>query len=167
MRDELVKECRTWIGTPVFPRGRKKGFAADCIFQEEVFRVVAGYDKRHVEYSLMPINRELERQLDADMVCVAVADGKPIKFDQLLPGRIALFVGRNPNEPQHVAMIADHQKTEGVKTIIHAYGTQRTGGQVVEHTLCSRESVRMNGEVRSILGLLWKLYDAPGVTHGR
>jgi cell wall-associated NlpC family hydrolase len=164
MRSDLVAEARTWKGTPYVVRGRRKGYEADCIFFQEVFREVCGYGKVYKGYSLMPKNREIEKVLDADLVCVAIADRNPIKFRELLEGRLALFTGSDPNEPQHIGMIANHPKLPEARTLIHAYGRQNNGGVVTENTICTASTFRRNGEVRSGLGGLWKLYDVPGVT---
>jgi len=164
--DALVEEARTWKGTPYRKRGRTKGSAADCLFIEEVMRTVLKYTGFHTGYSMMPRDRQIEAVLEAEMNLVICAGQRPIRFDHMRKGRLALFNGADPNEPQHMGMIADHPALPDVRTIIHAYGSETTGGRVIEHTICSKATFRHGGEVRSMLGGLWKIYEAKGVNDG-
>ena len=162
----IVEEARTWKGTPYRKRGRTKGSAADCLFVEEVLRKVAGYTKYHTGYSMMPKDRQIEAVLDADMNLIICAEQRPIRFGHLTEGRLALFTGADPEEPQHVGFIANHPKLEGVRTLIHAYGGVANNGRVIEHTFATIEAMRGGGEVRTMLGRLWKVYETKGAPNG-
>lgn len=162
---EIVARARAWKGTPVRWRGKTPGRGADCAFLAEVTREWTGLASEHDRYAQMPKNRRIERICDEYLRCAVCAGTRPIRFDDLEPGAIALFVGSNRDEPQHLAMIAAHPKSVDWRTVIHAYGSPRNGGRVGEHTLCGRESFT-GGDLRSALGRLWKLYRVPGVAYG-
>lgn len=163
IRAALVAEARQWIGTPYTPYGRVKGKAADCIFHEVVGRDVLGFKHRYGNYPLLPRGREIEARADRDLILQASAEAGPIPFEALKPGRLALFVGNNPNEPQHFGMIADHPKFPGAKTLIHAMGREGGGGRVIEATFATAAEWGQRGAVRSVTRRLWKVYEFPGV----
>lgn len=176
-RAALVREARTWLGTPYAPYGRTKGTGADCIFLEEVARAVLGTGKRYRNYSLLPRDRLIERHADRDLVLIACNCAEPcegcarrgigpgIRFEDLKPGRLALFTGRNPDEPQHFGMLARHPKFPEAVSFLHAMGRETSGGKVVEVTLTSRAEWRRPAAFRSFTRRLHKLYDFPGVAH--
>lgn len=173
-RAALVAEARSWVETPYAPYGREKGVGADCIFFEAVARTVLGIDKRYRNYSLVPKGRLIESYADRDLVLVACNCAEPcddckgkavrrgVRFADLKPGRLALFYGRNPDEPQHFGMLAEHPKFAGAVTLIHANGRE-PAGKVIEATLTSREEWSRRGATRSFTKRLHKLYDMPGV----
>ena len=160
IRDALVAEAREWIGTPWVPFGRRKGVEADCIFLEEVGRVVVGFRGKHHGYSMLPKDGHLQRYADAELKTILerqfdrreVAD---VPIDELLPGDLALFRGRNPHEPQHFGMIAIHpsRALDHVRTLIHA-GGDRQRGRVMEHSFSNS---------KTWMRRLWKIYRFPGV----
>ncbi len=158
----IVAEARTWRGTPYRNRGRIKGVEADCLFVEEVMRVVLGYTGRHSGYSMMPRDRQIEAVLDADMNLIVNAGRRPIAFSHMRQGRLALFNGADKNEPQHVGIIAIHPTIPEARTLIHAYGGHNAKGRVIENTICTAQTFRRGGEVRSLLGDLWAVYEARG-----
>ena len=121
MRNEIIAEARTWIGTPYKSRGRIKGVEADCLFVECVLRDVAGYTGYHTGYSMMPRDRQIEAVLDADMNLIAGGVAERIRFRHLSQGNLVLFTGQDPAEPQHLAFVAVHPTLQHVRTIIHAY----------------------------------------------
>lgn len=158
IRDRLVAEAREWLGTPWRPYGRTKGEAADCIFLEEVGRVVCGFKGRHYGYSMLPKDRHLERYANKELRIVTrrVSDERAhcgIEVNMMLPGDLALFRDRNPNEPQHFGMIAIHPSLPHVRTLIHANGNMN-GGRVVEHSVSNS---------KMWMRRLWALYTFPGV----
>lgn len=162
IRDALVAETRTWIGTPYAPYGRTKGVGADCIFFEAVGRAVLGTRNRYRSYPLVPRGRLIEQYADRDLLLIACARDRTIRFSDFRPARLALFHGRNPEEPQHFGMLAVHPKFPDAVTLIHAYGSEPRG-KVIEATLTSREEWGRPGAVRSFTGRLWKLYEIPEV----
>ena len=167
IRAALVAEARTWVGTPYQPYGRRKGVEADCVFHHQVSRIVFGggpdIPKR---YSQMPSQRALEKAADASLILIACAEASPISFSALKPGQLALFVGRNPDEPQHFGMLAEYPKNPAWFSMIHAMGSEASGGEVVETIAVTPQSWGRFGEIRSMKRRLWKLYDFPGVTDG-
>lgn len=154
-RDALEAECWKWLGTPYRDFGRSLGKAADCIFPEEVGREVIGYPLRHSSYSKLPKDRHLEQIADKDLEIVAAAKTGPITDADLRHGDLALFYGRNPNEPQHFGMIARHRDRSlaHVRVLIHAAGGP-VGGRVVAQSFSNRPEW---------LAALCKIYRFPGV----
>ena len=159
-RDALVAEAREWLGTPWVAFGRRKGVEADCIFLEEVGRVVVGFRGRHTGYSMAPKDGHLQKYADAELRTVLERpldrrETPDIPVEAMLPGDLVLFRGRNPNEPQHFGMIAVHpaKGLEHVRTLIHA-GGNRENGRVMEHSF-SNSATWMRR--------LWKIYRFPGV----
>lgn len=161
-REALVIEARSWVGTPYAPYGRQKGTGADCIFLEAVGRAVLGFANRYRSYALVPRGRLIEQYADRDLMLAVCADHRPIRFADLKPGRLALFYGRNPDEPQHFGMLAPHPKFRGAITMIHALGRE-PDGKVVEATITSRDEWARPSAQRSFTRRLYKLYDFPGV----
>lgn len=156
IREQLVAEARSWIGTPYAPYGRVRGKAADCVFLEEVGNKVLGTRWRHKGYSLVPYDRQLERVTDEIMVIVADSTDGPINESMLEIGMCALFYGVGSKEPQHFGMVARHKTLPHVFTLIHA------GGNVIRGRVCERSFSNQKLYMDSIV----KLYDFPGVVDG-
>lgn len=135
LRRELVREARTYIGTPWHHQGRLKGVGLDCLglficigmSHNLVWHDSGGYDRMPDGVMLL---REIRKSMDEIQIKDAVsADALIFKF------------GR---EPWHVAMVTDIG-------IIHANG--RGPKMVVEHSLndywtsriCNAFRVRQKG----------------------
>lgn len=59
-RAKVVKEARSWIGTPYHPHARLKGIGVDCaMLPAEVYEACGMIE--HVDYGKYPINWHLHR----------------------------------------------------------------------------------------------------------
>lgn len=133
MREQIVTEARSWLGTRFAHQGRVKKTAnhfggVDCLgLLVEVARtlelkkdgkLLASYDK--TDYARLPDSNQL---LDT---FTELLDEVPREAMQ--PGDILLLM--HDNRPQHLAIIGNYHG--GNLSIIHAYAPAR---KVVEHAL--------------------------------
>jgi NlpC/P60 family putative phage cell wall peptidase len=118
LREDVVKEARSWIGTPFRHQGRVKGIGVDCLgLVVEVYRKVLHVSMGNgVVYGRQPhlptMMAEIRKWAD------------PIDWEAALPGDILLF--RFEKDPMHFGIRTD-------RGFIHSYA----GGQaiVIEHNL--------------------------------
>lgn len=165
-RAALVAEARLWVGTPYRPRTAKPGQGADCAFLQHVLRGALGTFPIRMDYPMLPKNREIEKEMDKRLDVVWRIADRSLQFSDLKAGRVALFEFAK-DEPQHMGMVAHHPNLpDTARTIIHATGSPTRRGKVAESTLCSVDTLKPNGETRSALGTLIKLYDVKGVIDG-
>lgn len=123
LREQIVEEARTWIGTRFQHQARCKGAGVDCV------GVVIGVCKElrltdfdHYNYSRIPDGRMMQETCEANMT--------RIQFAEVKAGDVVLF--RFDQHPQHLAIIAEHPT--GGHSIIHAYSPSR---KVIETRLDS------------------------------
>ncbi len=141
IRAALQAEARTWLGTPFRKNGRAKGAGADCPFVEEVANAVFGLSMRHLDYSHMPKDGALAREIESS-IHAATGGGVvwlrpgpgPAPREILRPGDVALFTMADRRQPQHVGLLAAHPGLPGEITLIHAAGGAGRG-RVVEHRI--------------------------------
>jgi NlpC/P60 family putative phage cell wall peptidase len=134
-REAIVKEARTWIGTPFHHQGRMKGAGCDCIgmvlgalhragarsrVRDSAGNPIAFTDFDQTDYAPDPNSQRLKETLDRHL--------EPVNLDKIAPGDVLLF--RVIHLPQHVGIVADHPM--GGLSLIHAYSA---AGKVVEETL--------------------------------
>ena len=120
IRDDIVAEARSWVGTPFRHQGRRKGKAVDCAgVVIETGKELDLLDYKEEGYATQPdptrMGALLERYLD------------PIDRGDLKPGDILWmrFI-----EPMHLAIFSRLQ--DGRDGVIHAYSNV---GRCVEHGL--------------------------------
>ena len=123
----LIKQARTWIGTPFHHQGRLKGKGCDCLGMligvadelklEHAGKSIAALDNTH--YSRSPNVSELLSKMAENL--------QEIELTSMQIGDIALMkLGGNP---QHLGIITDY--INGGFGILHAI----CGNGVVEHIL--------------------------------
>lgn len=124
----IVKQARTWLGTPFHHQARLKGVGCDCLglvvgvvdelgLKDKDGVKLAAYDE--VTYSKEPDGEYLTQKLVGLLDEVPPAD--------MRAGDLALFKVRE--NPQHLAIITDY---EGGLGMIHCFAPAR---RVVEHRL--------------------------------
>jgi NlpC/P60 family putative phage cell wall peptidase len=114
-RSDVVREARTWIGTPWRHQGNLKGVACDCA---GLLRGVC------LELGLVPLNAAkyngYAREPDGVSIMEAsLAFMRKIPESQLAPGDVAVF--RIHRLPQHFAIIGDYP--HGGLSMIHSFKT--------------------------------------------
>ncbi len=136
-RMDIVREARTWIGTPFSHQGSLKGVACDCIGLIKAVGMqfkLMDYDPNSAEalsyanYSMMPDSKRMREALSRWFISIPVQDAEVADFYFMAWGR----------EPQHVALITDHG-------IIHSYSG---AGKVVEHGMDERWKQRISAAYR-------------------
>lgn len=129
-RAAILAEARTWIGTPWFHQGRRKGVAADCIgFVVETLRA-AGFDPPGFEY---PNYRRTPHGGEFEAMVGRFLD--PIDIADMLPADIVLINWRIA--PMHIALVGNylHQDIAAPLSLIHA---MLDVGKVQEHALAGK-----------------------------
>ena len=127
-RDDIVRQARTWLGTPFHHQARLKAVGCDCLglivgvvdelgLKDSSGTPLAAYDE--VTYSREPDGAYLTQKL------VGLLDEVPIA--EMRAGDLALF--RVRENPQHLAILTDYENTIGM---IHCFAQAR---RVVEHRL--------------------------------
>ncbi|MFA5662406.1 C40 family peptidase [Castellaniella sp.] len=111
IRDEIVAEARTWIGTPWRHHGRNRA-GIDCVGLGVVVASRLGItDYDSLDYGRKPVPGLVDH-------IRLVADEIPI--DSAMPGDF--FLIRDQGYPFHVAFVSEKH---GVKHIIHAHARRR------------------------------------------
>ncbi len=135
MREEIVAEARTWIGTPFHHQGRVKRAGCDCIGM--VLGTLHNIGARaaqkttdgaaipftefdRTDYSPDPNSARLKHTLDEHLT--------EIELEAIAPGDVLLF--KVIHLPQHVGIVGNHPS--GGLSLIHAYSP---AGKVVEEPL--------------------------------
>ncbi len=118
VRQRIVTEARTWLGTPFQHQGRVKGKACDCVgLIIQTLQVVINHPyKDDVTYGRKPDVQTLLREVKRYLI--------PISLEESLPGDIVLLYFEK--DPSHFGFITD-------KGIIHGYA--KGPRKVVEHGL--------------------------------
>lgn len=115
-RGEIVRQARTWLGTPFHHQGRLKGVGVDCaglVICVAWELGIAGHDI--TGYGRRPDSRELERLCREQMV--------EVKLSEARPGDVYLL--EVDKAPQHLAFATD-------VGLLHSYAPAR---RVVEHRM--------------------------------
>lgn len=148
--NEIVKEARTWIGTPFLHQGRVKGESGgvDCVgLVIEVYKAVNLLDGDYDSgaYQMVTDGKQLQHELSEHGKLVW-NEGDKFWKAKALPGDIALF--QTAKLRQHVGIISTvHIRDNTFEFgIIHAYNTK---GKVVEHSL--------NGRWEKLMVQIWRL----------
>ncbi|MGH8566844.1 MAG: NlpC/P60 family protein [Gammaproteobacteria bacterium] len=129
IRESIVAEARTWLGTPYRHQGRRKGLACDCAGL--VIGVAHGLGLSEFDfraYGPLPHSGTLERLLAEHMDRIDVAEASP--------GDVLVLAWLS--EPQHL----------GIRTnigILHSYAGAR---RVVEHRIDEIWQARLRGAYR-------------------
>lgn len=115
-RADIVREAKTWIGTPFKHQGRIKGVGVDCAgVVIGIAHALAISDFNYTHYSHVPDGVTLRRLLEEHLI--------PKFMSALQPGDIVLMCF--DAQPQHVGILSE----DG---IIHAYAQVR---RCCEHRL--------------------------------
>lgn len=137
MRTKIVKEARSWIGTPFHMHGRLKNIGCDCIglilgvaqklnLQSKQNYVLPHFD--HLNYNARESSLKLEYQLNTHLkpsVKINIADIVLLEFD---------------STPRHVGLVGDYNNNGF--SIIHANIRLK---KVVEHELDESLTKRIVG----------------------
>jgi len=128
LKNDIVVQARTWLGTPHHHQARLKRVGCDCLgliigvvneldLKDKHGEPLAAYDE--ITYSKEPDGAYLTQKI------AALLDEVPIAAAQA--GDLALFKVRE--NPQHMAFLTDYENTLGM---VHSYAPAR---RVVEHRL--------------------------------
>jgi len=118
IRDEIVAEARSWIGTRFCHQGRLKGIGCDCAgLVVGVCKALGLSEFDKADYSRIPDGFMLRDTCANEMTEIPLFD--------LHPGDVVLF--SFSAHPQHLAIVGDYHL--GGLSIIHAYSKAR---QIVE-----------------------------------
>jgi NlpC/P60 family putative phage cell wall peptidase len=112
MRDLIVAEARTWIGTRFHHQGRVKGAGVDCIGLAIGVGKVLGLVPPEFDY-----NGYKRTPVGMTLVDVMRESGLVDEVYETHPGDILVF--RVAHDPQHVAILSD------CNTLIHSYAQAR------------------------------------------
>jgi NlpC/P60 family putative phage cell wall peptidase len=112
MRDLIIAEARTWIGTPFHHQGRVKGAGVDCI------GLAIGVGK---ELGLVPteFNYDGYRRTPYGRTLVDVMRDSGFVDEVYEPHHGDILVFRIDMDPQHVGFLSD------CGTMIHSYAQSR------------------------------------------
>lgn len=129
IKTQIVKQARTWLGTPFIHQGRVKGKGCDClgliigVGKECGVKInnkpIDEYD--NTTYSKLPDGNFLKAQLNN------ILNKKPRSGAK--PGDI--FLMNFGGNPQHLGIFSDYPNSPAM-AIIHCYSQ---AGKVVEHRL--------------------------------
>ena len=124
MSSRIVREARSWIGTPYRHQGALKHAGADCLgLIRGVYRAVYASDpETPPAYSA----NWAEASGDEAMAAAARRHLIAIGLDELRPGDVALFRWRAGHPAKHAAIIVSPA------TMVHA----QSGASVCEVSLC-------------------------------
>jgi len=108
LRNQIIEEARSWIGTPFSHQGHIKGYKIDCVsLARELgvkFNILDTVIKpEYIGYSRRPDRNKLKQACEDYLVS--------IPFSQLLPADLLLI--QFEVEPAHIAIY-------NIDTIIHA-----------------------------------------------
>lgn len=129
MSSEIVKEARTWLGTPFHHQARTKQVGCDCIGLVASVAKSCGlkakdgsYLRHHdcTDYTKLPVDYHLKNEL------AKLLHEK--STDEIAQGNVLLFAF--DAYPQHVGIVS--QVTQNKMSMIHAYEKM---GKVIEHPL--------------------------------
>lgn len=127
MRNDILIEARSWVGTPYQHQAMVKGIGVDCVgfivgvgLATGALTITRQQIKAYSGYGRLPdpetMGKVIRRHLD------------PVNPLDVGIGDIAWIAWRL-GQPMHLALIGEHK---GSRTLIHALGDI---GKVVEHTL--------------------------------
>jgi NlpC/P60 family putative phage cell wall peptidase len=143
--DLIVREARSWLGTPFHHQGRLKGIGVDCIGLVVGIARDLNLTDRHgkhyfdrQDYGREPYRGQLQEELEDHLLAV--------KASQAQAGDVLLL--KFAVEPQHVGILTAQS------TLIHAYSRYSRLNQCVEHRLAQIWQGRIAGA-----------YRYPGVKH--
>lgn len=110
-RQDIVKEVRSWIGTPWRHQGRTRGVACDCLGLAQAAAEAVGQMPAHLStptYERRPKGDQLRKTFDDNLDRIDPADAKA--------GDLVLFSMRQPPaaasappKPTHVGVLAPHR----------------------------------------------------------
>ncbi len=129
LREQIVRQARSYLGTRFHHQGRLRGVGIDCVGVLVCVAKDLGIECGDCRaYSMRPDGKTLQREMAAHCV--------PIKLDEAGLGDILVF--RYDAYPCHVGIKTD-------KGVIHTY---RGCGSVVEHGLREPWLSRLCGAYR-------------------
>lgn len=118
IRQKIIAEARTYLGTPFVHQGRLKGKGIDCIgLIVNVGKSLGLLDHDNTSYGRYPDGKTLMSELRKYLI--------EKDIEQLTAGDIAVYWFKNPQMPTHVGIVSDYG-------LIHTYADI---GKVVEHRL--------------------------------
>ncbi len=110
IRQQIVAEARTWIGTRFVHQARLKGHGCDCAgLVVGVCKALGLSDFDKADYSRIPDGIMMRRICEETMTAIA--------FTDVQPGDVLLF--HFGSHPQHLGIVGDY--LHGGLSIIHAY----------------------------------------------
>lgn len=95
-RAQIVREARSWLGTPFHHQGRVKGVGVDCAGVAVEVAKACGLEWSDAQgYGRLPYRGLFTKTIEA------VTD--PVDLADVLPGDLMVFTWRD--DPQHVAIV--------------------------------------------------------------
>ena len=124
-RAAIIREARTWRGTPFAHQAHARGLATDCVGFVGGVGIAVGalapdIFARHAGYERTPANGALEAICDAHLQRIAP--------ERMQPGDVALL--RFSVEPQHLGLLVPYAL--GGLALMHAYSR---AARVIEQRL--------------------------------
>jgi NlpC/P60 family putative phage cell wall peptidase len=136
LRERIVAEARTWVGTPFVHQAAVKGVGVDCVMLLHEVGVACGVmqsdDAKWIAYrgySRQPNPRMMREALEKFLTRIEIADA--------LDGDIVWLFWRE-SMPMHLALRSSYN---GRKNIIHALASAE---RVVEHEFSSDWRARVD-----------------------
>jgi len=126
IREKIIEEARTYLGTPFVHQGRLKGIGIDCIGL--IVNVGKSLDLLHNDnttYGRYPDGVTLMAELRKYFIEKSI--------EKVQSGDVAVYWLKNPDIPTHVGIVTDYG-------LIHTYADI---GKVVEHKLTKAWSKRL------------------------
>lgn len=115
---DIVRQARTWLGTPYHHQGRLKGVGVDCVgIIIGVGKELGIFDYDTKDYARSPNSNRMQAELDFHF--------DRVPFTEIRAGDIGFF--KFKAEPQHLAFFTDIG-------VLHAY---MQVGKCVEHSYSS------------------------------
>jgi len=121
VRDKIVAEARTWVGTPFLHQGRVKGRGVDCVgLVIGVARELGLAEYKEIAYGRQPDTNVMRGQLEHYLEKIHLSE---VKAGDIYWMRFTY--------PMHTAIASD---IDGDRGIIHSYSQI---GKCIEHRLDS------------------------------
>lgn len=126
-RDDIVREARSWLGTPYQHQARIKRVAVDCIGL--VIGVARGLELVPPEFDFNGYSEQPDPRM---LIAMCREHMREIPVQEIQPGDV--IVTRIERDPSHFAIVVDYYKG-GSLAMIHAANRRGGRGGVIENRI--------------------------------